>query len=160
MWAATAEGRIHHIASDHAPSTLEQKHAGSIWDAPFGLPGLDTTLPILLDGAHRDAISYERVVEAYAEAPAKTYGLFPRKGRLAVGADADIILVDTRRNWTVRDEDLRSGAAWSPYRGRTLVGGAVATYLRGTLASHDGAVAVDPGVGRYLPGAGRQTDKA
>ena len=68
--------------------------------------GLDTTLPVLLDGASRGAISYERLVEAYAEAPARTYGLYPRKGHLGIGADADIALVDPDARWTVSDEEI------------------------------------------------------
>jgi dihydroorotase-like cyclic amidohydrolase len=154
MWAALMAGQIHHISTDHAPSTLAQKQAGSIWEAPFGLPGLDTTLPILLDAAHRGALSYERVVECYSEAPARTFRLFPRKGRLGPGADADIILVDPERRWTVSDDDIVSGAGWSPYAGRTLVGGAVRTYIRGTLAADGGRVLIQPGHGRFIPGPG------
>ena len=71
MWAALADGRIDYISSDHAPSTRTQKLGGSIWDVHFGLPGIDTTFSVLLDGAHRGLISYERVVEAYSERPAR-----------------------------------------------------------------------------------------
>src|SRR5512134_3153221 len=67
------------------PLATTQKASGSIWEAPFGLPGLDTTLPVLLDGAALGLLSYERVAEAYAGAPARAYGLFPRKGGVAGG---------------------------------------------------------------------------
>ena len=80
MWQALADGRIDYISSDHAPSTAEQKRAGSIWEVHFGLPGLDTTLPILLDGAAAGRISHERLVEVYSAAPARLYGLSPAKG--------------------------------------------------------------------------------
>lgn len=79
MWAALQDGRIHHISSDHAPSTRDQKTDGSIWNVHFGLPGLDTTMPILLDAAAHGRISYERLVACYAEAPAAAYGLGDRK---------------------------------------------------------------------------------
>jgi dihydroorotase-like cyclic amidohydrolase len=138
----------------------EQKEAGSIWDAPFGLPGLDTTLPVLLDAAAAGRMSHERVVEVYAESPARTYGLFPRKGRLAEGADADLVLVDPDATWTVRDEDLLTKAGWSPLRGRTLTGRAVATYLRGRRIVEDGRFQEGPGVGRFLPGPGLHDDEA
>ncbi len=154
MWQALARGTIDYVSSDHAPSTPEQKREGSIWDVHFGLPGIDTTLPLLLNGAHAGRLSYERLVEAYAEAPARTYGLYPRKGTLEPGADADLALVDPESRWTVRDEDVVSKARWSPYSGRTLIGRAVQTYLRGALIAEAGNVVAAPGVGRLLVGPG------
>lgn len=131
MWASLAAGSIDYISSDHAPATIEQKRAGSIWDVHFGLPGIDTTFAVLLDGAHRGLITYERLVEVYSEKPATIYGLGPSKGSLAKGADADIVLVDPGSSWTVQDSDVRSKAGWSPYSGRTFMGRAVRTFLRG-----------------------------
>jgi dihydroorotase len=154
MWDALADGRIHHISTDHAPSPPEQKTAGSIWDVHFGLPGVDTTLPVLLDAAHRGRVSYERVVEAYAEAPARAYGLWPTKGAIRVGGDADLVLVDPDASWTVRDEDVRSKAGWSPYAGRTFVGAAIATYVRGRRVARGRGDIAGPGAGRFVPGAG------
>jgi dihydroorotase (multifunctional complex type) len=153
MWRCLAAGQFDIVSSDHAPSTIEQKRE-SIWTAHFGVPGLDTTLCVLLDAAHRGLISYERVVEVYSEQPAKLYGLHPRKGRLAVGADADLVLVDPQSRWTVSNQEIISKAGWSPYSGRVLHGRAVATYSRGTLAASDGRVVAEPGSGRFLPGAG------
>jgi dihydroorotase (multifunctional complex type) len=155
MWRALADRQIAYIASDHAPSTLEQKGAGSIWDVHFGLPGIDTTLAVLLDGAHAGRISYQRVADVYAETPARLYGLSPAKGRLEPGADADLVLVDPEERWTVRDEDVLSKAGWSPFAGKTFVGRAVRTYLRGTLVAGGGEVVAEPGSGRFLRGAGR-----
>ena len=157
MWQALAAGRIDYVSSDHAPATAEQKRAGSIWDVHFGLPGIDTTLSVLLDGARRGRIPYERVVEAYAETPARLYGLWPRKGRISPGADGDLVLVDPAAGWQVADGDVVSKAGWSPFAGRTLVGRAVRTYLRGRLAAEDGQVVAEPGSGRFLPGAGAAT---
>jgi dihydroorotase-like cyclic amidohydrolase len=154
MWAALARGDIDFVSSDHAPATAAQKRDGSIWDVHFGLPGVDTTFAILLDAAAAGRLTYERVVEAYAEAPARTYGLDPRKGSLEPGADADVVLVDPRARWTVRDEDVLSKAGWSPYAGRTLTGRAVRTYVRGALAASDGEVLAEPGAGRFVAGAG------
>jgi len=156
MWKALAEGRIHYISTDHAPSTAEQKQAGSIWDVHFGLPGLDTTLPVLLDAAAQGLLAYERVVDAYSETPARTYGLFPRKGALSNGSDADLVLVDPEATWTVRDEDVISRAGWSPFTGRTLTGRAVGTFLRGRSIADDGRVVGTPGTGVFLPGPGAQ----
>ncbi len=157
MWEAVASGEIDLISSDHAPATLEQKRAGSIWDVHFGLPGVDTTLSVLLDGAHAGRIGYERVTEVYSEVPARLYGLWPRKGRLAIGSDADLVLVDPEARWSVRDEDIVSKAGWSPFSGRTLIGRAVATYLRGIRIATGDEVAAEPGTGRFLAGAGQPT---
>jgi dihydroorotase-like cyclic amidohydrolase len=154
MWQASATGPIDYIATDHAPSTPEQKRAGSIWDVHFGLPGIDTTLSVLLDGAHAGRLTYERIVELYSQRPAQVYGLYPRKGSLEVRADADIVVVDPTEEWTVRDEDIRSRAGWSPLAGRTLVGRAVRTYVRGRLVADGDEVVASPGNGRFVAGAG------
>ena len=153
MWRALADGDIAYISSDHAPATAEQKRDGSIWDVPFGLPGIDTTLAVLLDGAAAGRLSYERVVAAYAEGPARLYRL-NGKGTLAPGADADLVVVDPVASWTVADSDVRSRAAWSALAGRTLTGRAVRTYQRGVLAAADGRVIAKPGAGKFVAGAG------
>src|SRR6185503_13474812 len=147
---AAAAGTIDHVSSDHAPSTRAHKTDGSIWDVHFGLPGVDTTLPALLAGAAAGKISYERLVELYSERPARAYGLWPRKGSLAPGADADVVLIDPDRRWEVADEDILSRA------GRTFVGGAIATYVRGRLVAGDRTPVADPGWGRFVAGAGSQ----
>jgi dihydroorotase (multifunctional complex type) len=156
MWAALAAGEITHISSDHAPSTREQKADGSIWDVHFGLPGIDTTMPILLDAGARGLISYERLVACYSEEPARIYGI-AGKGRLEPGADADVILVDPAHRWTVTATELSSKAGWSPFEGRELTGRTVRSYLRGELIAGDGFLA-EPGVGRFLPGAGARSE--
>jgi dihydroorotase (multifunctional complex type) len=154
MWQALQSGSVGYVASDHAPSTLAQKSAGSIWDVHFGLPGLDTTLSVLLDGAAAGRIAYEQVVELYSQAPARIYGLWPAKGRLAPGADADIVVVDPAESWQVSDDDILSKAGWSPFSGRTLRGRAVQTYLRGRLIADEGQVLAEPGFGAFLTGRG------
>ena len=84
------------------------------------------------------------------------YGLHPQKGRIGLGADADIVLVDPESRWPVTDADILSKAGWSPFSGRTLFGRAVATYVRGKLVASDGHVLAEPGTGNFLPGLGAQ----
>src|SRR4029077_3549448 len=93
MWALVNDGTMHHLSSDHAPATLQQKQGVDFWDAPFGLPGLDTTSSLLIDAALNERIAFERLVETYASQPARFYGL-SGKGGLGVGDDADFVLID------------------------------------------------------------------
>jgi dihydroorotase len=152
MWAALRDGRIHHVSSDHAPSTRAQKAAGPFWDVPFGLPGLDTTGPLLIDAALAGRISLERLVEAYATAPARRYGL-RGKGDLRPGCDADLTLVDPAARRMLADSAVRSRAGWTPYAGREVRGQVVATMLRGMVADSRGEADGQPD-GRFLPGPG------
>ena len=154
MWSLVRGRQVDIVSSDHAPSTRAQKLGASLWDAHFGLPGLDTTMGILLDAAAAGRITYERLVELYSEKPALLYGLAPRKGRLAPGADADVVVVDPRERWTVTDDGVLSLARWSPYTGRELTGRAVRTYVRGRIVMDRGVVVAEPGTGRLLLGAG------
>ena len=85
MWRLLRAGELTYLSSDHAPSTPEQKHEGSLWQCHFGLPGVDTTVPLLLDAAARGRLSYEDVVRVHATAPARQWGLWPRKGRPRAG---------------------------------------------------------------------------
>ena len=154
MWRLLRGGALTHMSSDHAPSTLEQKRAGDIWNVHFGLPGLDSTMAVLLDAVARGHLSYEDVARVYAERPARLYGLWPRKGRIAVGADADLVLVDPGAQRTLRNEDVLSKAGWTPFAGRTLTGRVLQTWLRGTLVAEEGRPR-DERTGRFHPGAGR-----
>ena len=120
MWRLLRDGTFSHVSSDHAPSTRAQKNNGSIWDVPFGLPGLDTTMPVLLDAALRGRTSVQDLVRVYAEAPARRYGLSHRKGALKQGSDADLVLVDSSARWTLKDASVLSKAGWTPYAGREL----------------------------------------
>ena len=153
MWRLLREGVLTHMSTDHAPSTLEQKRAGDIWAVHFGLPGLDSTMAVLLDAAARGHLSYEDVTRVYSRTPAQTYGLWPCKGRLGVGADADLLLVDPGARRTLRDEDVLSKAGWTPFHGREVTGQVVQTYLRGELVA-EGGRPLDGRTGRFLPGAG------
>lgn len=152
MWNALDSGAVHHLSTDHAPSTAEQKREGDIWDVHFGLPGLDSTFPLMLDAALAGRTSLERLVTAYADAPARQYRL-RGKGRIAAGADADLVLVDPQARRTLTDDSVHSKARWTPYAGRSVQGQVVTTVLRGAVVAESSKVTHERS-GRFLPGPG------
>ncbi len=154
MWRLLRAGKITHISTDHAPATAQQKRAGDIWACPFGLPGVETTLTLMLHAARQDWVTLEQVVGVLCEQPARLYGFFPQKGTLQPGADADITLVDPARSRVIRDDQVISKAGWTPYAGMNVAGGPVMTFSRGRLVARDGQPQGDPGWGRWLPGPG------
>jgi dihydroorotase (multifunctional complex type) len=154
MWRLLASGAITHISTDHAPSTREQKRRGDIWTCPFGLPGVETTLALMLHAAHEGQITYERVVEAFCEEPARLLGLYPRKGALLPGSDADVALVDPGLRRILRDDQVISKAGWTPYAGREVVGAPVAVWCRGRLVAREGRPQGEAGWGQWVPGPG------
>ena len=153
MWQLLASGVFTHVSTDHAPSTRAQKLAGDIWDAPFGLPGLDTTSRLLLDAVARGRLRWQDIARRYSEEPARIYGLWPRKGGLHVGADADLVLVDPSAQTVLGDHDVLSKAGWTPFAGREIRGDVVAVFLRGLEIARDG-VPAERFVGQFLPGPG------
>lgn len=154
MWQLLREGKLNFVSSDHAPATQPQKHAGDIWNVPFGLPGLDTTFPALLDAVHRQMISWPDLVRVYSENPARRYGFWGRKGAIRVGFQADFALVDPSHNWQLSPAHIESKAKWSPYQGRTFHGRNVRTIFAGkTIFDIDSGVDSDL-LGNFVPGAG------
>lgn len=140
-------GSIQLLSTDHAPSTAEQKRSGTIWDCHFGLPGVETTLPMMLNLVNQGKISLQRVVELFSEMPARVLGLYPRKGCIAVGADADLVLLDLAHKWTVKNENIVSKSGWSPYNGTEITGKPAVTIVRGQIVAENGKVVAEPGVG-------------
>lgn len=153
MWSALTDGGIGILSTDHAPSTLEQKADGDIWDVHFGLPGLDTTSSIMVDAALNGRISMERLVEIYSAAPARRYAL-AGKGVLAPGFDADLVLIDPNTTRVLRDEDIRSRAGWTPFRGRKVAGSVVMTLVRGAVVIEEGRLADGDPIGAFAAGGG------
>ncbi|MFC3212269.1 dihydroorotase [Planomicrobium okeanokoites] len=143
-------GNIQILSTDHAPSTIEQKKAGTIWDCNFGLPGVETTLPVMLNYVNEGKINLQRVIEVFSEMPAKVLNMYPRKGCISIGSDADIVLIDLKRKWTIRNEDIVSKAGWSPYDGVEITGKPVTTVVRGNVVVENGEIVGEPGVGKHV----------
>ena len=138
MFRRLVDGRIDIVATDHAPHTLEEKDA-DIWNAPSGVPGVETALPLLLEAARNGQIGYERVRDVTAANVAEIFGL-ERKGRIEAGAHADLVLVDPDDSVPIRGEALHSKCGWTPFEGRRGVFPEL-TMVRGTVAFRDGSFA-------------------
>lgn len=149
MWERLARGEIDLISTDHAPSTLDQKFGSDIWDCPFGLPGVETTLIMLLNAVAEGKLSLERLVQTYSETPARLLGLYPHKGAIRAGSDADIVLVDAEREHVLSNEDIVSKSGWTPFDGRRVKGRPVMTMLRGLVVAENREVTAEPGGGRF-----------
>ena len=158
LWAAVTHGRIDLIASDHSPCLAADKERGreNMFAAWGGVSGVQSLLPAVLTEAfargsslHPDAIMHFAAWRM-SSAPAKRFGLAPRKGSLAVGADADIVLVDGVREWVLEAGAVQTRNALTPYVGRTFRGAVVRTLVRGATVYLDGEFPARPGHGRFI----------
>lgn len=150
VWEAIADGRIDMLASDHAPHTREEKEVGwtDAWAAHTGTPGIQHQMPLMLNALAGGRLSLGRLVDAVSTKPATHFGL-DNKGRIAVGADADVVLVDPNKTWTIRNEDVLSKIGWTNYDGRSVTGSVERTMVRGTdVWAEGGRVVGQPGYGR------------
>lgn len=137
IWAALADGTIDIIATDHAPHAIEEKTRAEIWAVDCGFPGVELQMPLMLTECNAGRFSISDYVGWSAAKPAKVWGLYPVKGTIQPGADADLALVDLDREWTVDDARLQSRARITPWHGRRVKGLPVHTIVRGRFVMRD-----------------------
>jgi dihydroorotase len=137
IWAALLDGAIDMIATDHAPHTPEEKTRNDIWTVDCGFPGVETQMPLMLTEVNAGRMSISDYVRMSAYNPARIWGLFPHKGSLQPGADADIAMVDLGREHTIRDAEIQSRSKISPWDGRRIKGLPVHTLVRGRFVMKD-----------------------
>jgi dihydroorotase len=134
-----ATGRVTAIATDHSPHLLSEKMRESIWDSVSGFPGVEISLRLFLTyGVHSGRLSLQQLVRATSEGPARTWDLYPRKGAIRVGSDADLTIVDLDIEDRVEAARLHSKNNFTPFEGRRTHGGPVATVVRGHVVMSDG----------------------
>jgi len=143
LWEALKDGTIDMIATDHAPHDPEEKRRDDIWTADCGFPGVETQMQLMLTQVHNGRLTLEDYVRMAAGAPARAFGLFPRKGAIAVGADADIAFVDMERRHVIRAAELHSRGKITPFEGMETVGLPVHTMVRGRFVMKDRSLVVD-----------------
>jgi len=146
LWEAIEKKIIDMIASDHAPHTAAEK-ALPLWDMPAGLCGVETLIPLLLNEVNKGSLSLNDFTRLASENPAKIWGIYPQKGSLEPGADADITIVDMNKKITIKKEKLYSKSKTSPYDGMKVQGAAVATIVRGKFVMKDGELTGEKGYG-------------
>jgi dihydroorotase len=145
IWWGVRQGIADILGSDHAPHTLEEK-ARPYPESPSGMTGVQTLVPVMLDHVAAGRLSLERLVDMTSAGPARLFGI-AGKGRIAVGFDADLTVVDLARRETIRNDWIASRAGWTPYDGVTVSGWPVGTVVRGTPVMWDGEL-VAPGTGQ------------
>ncbi len=150
LWEALRDGTLQTVASDHAPK-LKDVH-GNFIEQPFGSPQIETLLPLTYDGGvNRGRISVVRLVQVLCENPARIFGLYPKKGTIAVGSDADLVVFDPTREFTIRAENQHTNAGYTLYEGRSVLGWPEMSFQRGHRVLWQGEIMAEPGQGQFLP---------
>ncbi|WP_128292390.1 dihydroorotase [Afifella aestuarii] len=138
LWTGVENGTADILGSDHAPHTLEEKAA--VYPAsPSGMPGVQTLLPVMLDHAAKGRLSLLRLMDMTSAGPARLFGI-RGKGRVAVGYDADLTLVDLKRETTITNASMGSRSNWTPYDGKPITGAPVGTIIRGRRVMWEGEI--------------------
>ena len=151
MWEALASGLVDVVGADNASTTLAAKENGTIWEIARGGPGSGTMLPLILsEGVNKGRLTLERAAEVTSTTAARIFGLYPQKGTIQVGSDADLAIVDLGLTKTVDHELMQTWSDYSLYAGEEFTGWPVLTMLRGEVIARDFELQVDPGFGDFV----------
>lgn len=149
IWEGIYDGTIAYVCSDHAPHTQEEK-AGDLWSIPAGMCGVETLAPLLLNAVSEGRLTLEKVVELLAEKPAKQFSIYPHKGSIQVGADADLTLVDMEKQGTIDRNKLHSKGKVTAYDGFSITGWPVQTIVLGETIMENGVVTSSKINGKFV----------
>lgn len=151
LWHAISEGIFDTIASDHVVRQRREKEEAGTWKGVPGVGGIGAILPLMMtEGVHKGRITIEQFVKLTSENAAKIWGLYPKKGVLSPGADADIVIVDPRKEWVLSADNLKSCSDYSIFEGKVVRGKAIKTFIRGKLVAEDGELVVEAPFGEYV----------
>ena len=157
MWRGIVNGTFQIVSSDHAPFRFDKSgkliHGadGPFKKIPNGIPGLEVRMPLLFsEGVQKDRIDIHRFVDLTATRPAKLFGLFPQKGTIVPGSDADLAIWDPKKDVAIRWENLHDNVGYTPYEGRRLKGWPITVISRGRVVVQDGQLHAERGSGRFL----------
>jgi dihydropyrimidinase len=153
LWEGVADGAIATIGSDHCGFGREQKDSGKgdYTQTPHGLPGIETRLPVTYtEGVLKQRITVNRMVELLSTNPAKIFGLYPEKGSLLPGSDADLVVIDPDAERVIHGEEMHGAVKWTPFEGMKARGFACLTVSRGKVIVQDDQFLGSRGEGRFL----------
>lgn len=146
------QGWIDTVATDHAPYSMDRKNLGveDIFEAPNGIPGIETHLPLLLNGVSKGWLSLERLSAISSERPAQIYGVYPRKGCINPGSDADMVIVDIDKEVTIKNDNQITACGWTAYDGKKVKGWPIMSIIRGEVVMKDDNVLSKKGFGEFI----------
>jgi dihydroorotase (multifunctional complex type) len=149
LMKGASQGDIDTIGSDHAPHTIEEKSTNSVWEVKAGVPGLETTLPLMLTLVKKNALTFQRLAELLAEKPTEIYGL-TNKGKLEQGKDADLTIIDYNKQWRITASKFKSKAKFSLFNEWEAVGKPMKTFVNGNLVMDEDEIVAKPGSGKII----------
>ena len=149
LWKGLLRGWIDNIATDHAPHSYKEKTAENVWDTACGFIGVETALSLMLTEVNRGRLTLEQYTRFVSENPARIWGIYPRKGAIQIGSDADFVLVDLKAEGKIESSRLHNKNPLTPYEGRTVKGLPRYTLLRGKLIMAEGEV-IGPPSGEWV----------
>lgn len=158
LWEAIRSGQIDCVGTDHAPYTIDEKlrGKGSVWATPAGVNNIQSANPLLIGEGMKRNIPLTRLAQLFATAPARLFNIYPQKGAITIGGDADMFLFDPSEEWTVDPKHTFYKQKWTPFAGVKVTGRVKRTWLRGTTVYEDaaplGSITVKPGFGKFIPG--------
>jgi dihydroorotase (multifunctional complex type) len=149
LWTGIANGYVDLVGSDHAPHTVEEKSAANIWDVKVGVPGLETTLPLMLTMVKKGRLTIDDLVQLLAEKPADIFSLKER-GRLEQGFKADLVAVNHKERYLIEASKFHSKAKFSPFESWAVQGKPMKTFVNGCLIMDEGKIVAKPGSGSVI----------
>ena len=144
LWEGLLDGTIEAVATDHSPHTLEEKLKDNIWEAIPGFCGVETSVPLMLTEVNKGRMTLNHYVKVASEGPARLFNMYPQKGCLRIGSDADFTIVDMNREGVIKAEALHSKSKVTPFDGFQVKGMPVSTIVRGKFVVRDGKLVGGP----------------
>jgi len=153
LWEGIHDGTVDLVGTDHAPHTREEKEIGwtDMWRSPGGEPQIQDYLRLFLTEVNRGRLTLDQVVRLTSYNPARRFGVYPRKGVIQVGSDADLVIVDMTKEETIQNKTTYTKVGWTPYDGQKVKGAPIATIVRGKVVMENGNVIGKPGDGEFVP---------
>jgi dihydropyrimidinase len=152
LWKGLVDGSVQVIGTDTCTFNTEQKNMwnGDFTKIPFGMPGTELMLPLLYHGVKSGKLKLKQVVALASTNPAKIYGMYPQKGSITIGADADIVIYDTEKEIKIDYNNLETNCDWSPYQGLEIKGFPYITLVRGKIVAKEGKCVGEKGFGQFV----------